>query len=348
MRRIAVVILNYNGKKLLEQFLPSVTKYTSSLLADIIVADNASLDDSLTFLKENYPSIGIISLNKNYGFSAGYNLALEHLDHEYAVLLNSDVEVTENWLEPLVSYLDFHKDVVAAQPKILSYRSKDSFEYAGAAGGYIDKNAYPFCRGRIFQTVEKDAGQYDEVKQIFWASGACLFIRLQGYHDAGGLDPSFFAHQEEIDLCWRLALQGKKIVCIPYSVIYHLGGATLNAENPKKTYLNFRNNLLLIYKNVPEKRLKKILFVRFFMDALAAFSFLLKGDFSNAGAVVRAHKNFYKLKPQYKSVRENIQPLNRLVEESALIYPRNIVMDYYFHGIKYFSLLKWKNQIREK
>ncbi|MDR2627489.1 MAG: glycosyltransferase family 2 protein [Dysgonamonadaceae bacterium] len=338
MKRVAVVILNWNGKALLERFLPALLSGTDADLADCIVADNASTDGSLAFLQERYPHIPLIPLERNYGFAEGYNRAFAALkqDYEYVVLLNSDVEVTDNWLYPLVSYLDAHPEVVAAQPKILSFHRKQYFEYAGAAGGYLDAYAYPFCRGRILQTIEEDRHQYDDIRPVLWAGGACLFIRLQTYREAGGLDAGFFAHQEEIDLCWRLNAQGKQIVCIPQSVVYHVGGATLAMETPRKTFLNFRNNLLMIYKNTPEKRLRKVLFVRWFADRFAALTFLLKGYPANANAVFRAWNAFHKLKRSYLPVRKAIRE-KALPEETPLIYKGCIVRDYHLRGKKTYA-----------
>ncbi len=338
MKKVAVVILNWNGRKLLEQFLPVLLKNTPVELADCIIADNASTDDSLDFLKSDYPQLSVIALEKNYGFAEGYNRALAGLEYPYVVLLNSDVEVTAGWLGNMLAYLDQNEQVVAAQPKILSYREKEYFEYAGASGGFLDKYAYPFCRGRIFNTIEKDIHQYDTVTPVLWASGACMLIRLQSYKDAGGLDAGFFAHQEEIDLCWRLNLYGKKIVCIPESVVYHVGGATLAVENPQKTFFNFRNNLLLIYKNVPERRLKKVLFVRYFLDYLAAWMFFMKGHRADAYAIVRARNAFAKLKPSYKPVRESIQSA-ALEKEPDQIYQGSVLWNYHMKRKKTYSRL---------
>jgi GT2 family glycosyltransferase len=308
-RKAAVVILNWNGRKLLEKFLPTLISNTPSELAEIIVADNGSTDDSLIFLEQHYPSVGLIKLDKNYGFAGGYNRALSQLaDTEYAVLLNSDVEVTKDWLTVALAYLDANPDVAALQPKILSYADRTRFEYAGAAGGFIDMYGYPFCRGRIFNSLEKDCGQYDEPAEIFWASGACMFIRLKEYFDSGGLDEYFFAHQEEIDMCWRLKARGKRIVCLPQSRVYHLGGATLNMEHPRKTFLNFRNNLLMLYKNLPQRYYCRVFLFRFFADYAAAMQYLLKGCPKNAWAVVKARREFNRQKTNYKHVRtENLQ-----------------------------------------
>jgi GT2 family glycosyltransferase len=271
---------------------------------EICVADNASTDESVSYLQANFPNVRLIVLDKNYGFAEGYNRALEQVEAEYVVLLNSDVEVTPHWLELLVEYMDTHPEVAACQPKIRSERNKEYFEYAGAAGGYLDKYGYPFCRGRIFDVVEKDEGQYDTVSSVFWATGAALLIRLKDYWEAGGLDGRFFAHMEEIDLCWRLRSRGRGIVCIPQSVVYHVGAATLKKENPRKTFLNFRNNLLMLYKNLPEKDLKRVMFVRGVLDGVAAVVFLLKGEKEAAKAVLQARKEFKRICPDFVPSRQ--------------------------------------------
>ncbi|MEG1904044.1 MAG: glycosyltransferase family 2 protein, partial [Bacteroidales bacterium] len=259
MKKVSVVILNWNGAELLRTYLPSVCRYTCGDLADLVVADNGSDDDSLQVLREEFPQVKVIEMPVNRGFAEGYNIALKHIHTEYVVLLNSDVEVTEGWLEPMIAYADQYPEVAAIQPKIRACRRRTHFEHAGAAGGYLDRFGYPFCRGRIFDTVEEDLGQYDTVADIFWATGACLFTRTKDYHEAGGLDALFFAHMEEIDLCWRFHRRNKRVVCVPQSVVYHLGGATLDTENPRKTYLNFRNNLLMLYKNLPAGKRRGIL-----------------------------------------------------------------------------------------
>ena len=278
MMKVSVVILNWNGCDMLRTFLPSVVRCSKSGQVEVCVADNGSTDASVEMLREEFPCVRIIVLDQNHGFADGYNLALQQVEAEYVVLLNSDVEVTEHWLEPMISYLDAHPEVAACQPKIRSQRQKEYFEYAGAAGGFIDKYGYPFCRGRVMEVVEKDEGQYDTILPVFWATGAALFIRLADYREAGGLDGRFFAHMEEIDLCWRLRSRGRKIVCIPQSTVYHVGGATLKKENPRKTFLNFRNNLVMLYKNLPDEELNKVMRIRACLDYVAAFTFLLKGD----------------------------------------------------------------------
>jgi GT2 family glycosyltransferase len=338
MQKAAVVILNWNGRELLERFLPALSEHTPAETADIIVADNGSTDDSIAFLAAHYPQIRCIVFDKNYGFAEGYNRALSQLNYEYVVLLNSDVEVSARWLETALDYLDTHPDVIALQPKLLDYKDKTAFEYAGASGGFLDKYGYPFCRGRIYTTVEKDNGQYDEPAEVFWASGACLFIRLKDYMEADGFDNYFFAHQEEIDLCWRLKARGKKIVCLPQSVVYHIGGATLKMENPRKTFLNFRNNLLMVYKNLPEKYYRKTMIFRFLFDYLAALQFLLKGYPANAWAVCKARRDFSRQKKNYQLVRK--ENLERTVSElPSGMFTHSILWNYYIKNKKKYKQL---------
>ncbi len=338
--KTSVVILNWNGKKWLEKFLPSVSQYSNGNDVEIVVADNASTDDSISFLKENYPHVRLIILDKNWGFAEGYNKALQQVDSEYSVLLNSDVEVTENWLDTLTTFLDSNPDVVAVQPKLLAQLNKDTFEYAGASGGFIDQYGYPFCRGRIFSVVEKDKSQYDNVMDVFWATGACLMIRTEVYKAVGGLDESFFAHQEEIDLCWRLRSRGHRIVCVPSSVVYHVGGGTLSHESPRKTFLNFRNNLVMLYKNLPENKLKKVLRVRNVLDHVSFVQFYLTGKKDNAKAILEARKEFKRILPQYKQKRE--ENLQKSVSQSIPeIYDGLLLIAFYIKGKKYFSQV-WK------
>lgn len=333
---VAVVILNWNGRDMLAKYLPSVVEFSSLPGVEIVVADNGSTDDSLDYLSEKFPMVRQIILPENYGFAEGYNRALRQIDADYFVLLNSDVEVTANWLSPLYNYLEAHEEVVACQPKIRSVVNPEYFEHAGAAGGFLDKYAYPFCRGRIFSEVEKDEGQYDTVKEVFWATGACLFIRAKDYFDAGGLDGTFFAHMEEIDLCWRLRSRGKQIICHPESVVYHYGGGTLNVDSPRKTFLNFRNNLLMIYKNQSEKTLFKILFVRFFLDLLAAMMFLVKMDWENFKSVLKAIVEFYCIKAKYKAKRE--ENLSLQIEQNVVErWNGSIVWAFYAKKVKKFS-----------
>ena len=336
MKKVSVVILNWNGVGMLQKFLPKVVEYSVNQGVEICVADNASTDESVSYLQANFPNVRLIVLDKNYGFAEGYNRALEQVKAEYVVLLNSDVEVSLHWLEPLVEYMDAHPEVAACQPKIRSERNKEYFEYAGAAGGYLDKYGYPFCRGRIFDVVEKDEGQYDTVSSVFWATGAALFIRLKDYQEAGGLDGRFFAHMEEIDLCWRLRSRGRGIACIPQSVVYHVGAATLKKENPRKTFLNFRNNLLMLYKNLPEKELKHVMFVREVLDCVAALVFLLKGEKEAAKAVLQARKEFGRIRPEYESSRtENLA--NSVTDAIPEKVSYSILWKFHVCGKKVFS-----------
>lgn len=308
MKKVSIVILNWNGEEMLRTFLPSVLFCSMDANVEICVADNGSTDNSCQLLEEEFPTVRLIRLDQNYGFAEGYNKALAEVEAEYVVLLNSDVEVTPGWLEPLISFMDTHPEVGACQPKIRSQRNRDYFEYAGASGGYIDRLGYPFCRGRIFDKVEQDRGQYDTEVPVFWATGAALFIRQEVYKQVGGLDGAFFAHMEEIDLCWRMRSRGFGIYCIPSSIVYHVGGATLNKENPRKTFLNFRNNLLMLYKNLPAKELNFVMFQRFILDWVAASVFFLKGDFASARAVSRARKQYKRLRPRFEAARlENLR-----------------------------------------
>ncbi len=333
--KTAVVILNYNGAHHLKKFLTSVIANSPQNDVAIIVADNASTDNSTSYLEESYPSVQIIKLKENYGFAGGYNKCLEQVDAEYYILLNSDVEVSENWIEPVINYMDNNPEVAACQPKILSYNNKKQFEYAGAAGGYLDKYAYPFCRGRILGECENDTNQYNSIEEIFWASGACLFIRKKEFWSAGGFDNTFFAHMEEIDLCWRLKSRGKRISCVPQSTVYHLGGGTLSTDNPRKTFLNFRNNLLMIYKNIPSSRLKQVLFVRWFMDYLSALQMFLSGKKENALSVINARKDFKNKKNQYKYKRK--ENLEKSIDNSPVgLFNISIVYQYYLRNNKRF------------
>lgn len=311
MKKLGVIILNWNGRGLLEKFIPAASKFTISDQADLIVADNGSTDDSVEWLRRNHPEVRIISFEKNHGFAEGYNRAIELAEYEYVTLLNSDVEVTEGWWQPILSFLENNPDVGAVQPKILSYSDKSSFEYAGAAGGYLDSLGYPYCRGRLFDIVEKDNGQYDgPPADVAWASGACLTMPREVYRRLGGLDPEFFAHMEEIDLCCRVHLAGLRVCALSGSHVYHVGGASLNQGNPKKTYLNFRNNLLLLHKNLPKGRGSRILFLRRLADTLAFGMFLLKGDIANARAVIKAHNDFRRMRGRY-----NLRPDQDVLRE---------------------------------
>ncbi len=334
--KLSVVILNWNGKSLLEKFLPSVMANTPAEIAQIVVADNGSTDDSASMLKNEFPDVQIITLDKNYGFAEGYNKAINQINSTYTVLLNSDVEVTPNWIRAPLEMLDSNASIAALQPKIRAYRNKQSFEYAGAAGGFMDYLGYPYCRGRILSVVEEDHGQYNTTVDILWATGACLFIRTEVYKKEGGLDSVFFAHQEEIDLCWRLRSRGYRIVCVPDSVVYHLGGATLNMESPRKTFLNFRNNLLMLYKNLPDKEIRKTLRIRFWLDTIAALKFLITGHVKNALAVLDAHRKFKDLKKEYTEIRaENMQKATG--SSVPEIRPKSLLFDFYFKRKKRFS-----------
>lgn len=340
MKKVSVIILNWNGEQLLKQFLPSVVKYTSVEIADVVVADNGSTDNSLVLLKTEFPSVHIIELEKNYGFADGYNQAIAVVKTPYVVLLNSDVEVTQDWLLPLVEEVEQQADVVAVQPKILSWRDKTSFEYAGACGGYMDKYGYPFCRGRLLHVLEIDKGQYNSPADVLWTSGACMLVRRDVYVKVGGLDATFFAHQEEIDLCWLMRCRGYRLRCIPSSVVFHVGGGTLEAESPRKTFLNFRNNLLMLYKNLPEYALRRVMSTRRILDYIAAAKFLVSGYPSNAKAVYEARREFYRIKYRYESIRKaNLE--QRVVKQIPEIMKGSLLVSFYLKGMKRFSNLKF-------
>lgn len=330
--KVAVVILNFNGKSFLERFLPGVINCSGD--AVIFVADNASTDDSVSFVKNSFPSVQLILNAENGGFAKGYNDALKKVDSEYYVLLNSDIEVSPGWIKPCIELLESDAAIVAVQPKILSWHSKDKFEHAGAAGGFLDKNFYPFCQGRIFDQIEADKGQYNQNREIFWATGACLFIRAKHYHEAGGLDEQFFAHMEEIDLCWRLKAKGLKIYYCAASHVFHVGGGTLNYMNPQKTYLNFRNSLFMIAKNYEGVLFTKIL-KRLFLDGIAAGLFLIKLQFRHFWAVFRSHMSFYAkishLLKQRKALKDH-----RNMNDTGL-YRKNIVFKKFLGGVKTFG-----------
>lgn len=303
MKKLGVIILNWNGIRLLKEFLPAASAHTVSNEADLIVADNGSTDGSVAWIHANHPEVKVLELGENFGFAEGYNRAVAALDYPYVVLLNSDVEVTRGWWRPMLDLLENNREVGAVQPKILSYRDRSSFEYAGAAGGYIDALGYPWCRGRLFDRMERDEGQYDGAPlEVAWASGACMAMPSALYRRLGGLDASFFAHMEEIDLCVRIRRAGLKVVSISDSSVYHVGGASLNQGNPEKTYLNFRNNLLLLHKNLPRQKGRRILLFRRLADTLAFGLFLLKGDMPNARAILRAHSDFRKMKKSYSEL----------------------------------------------
>lgn len=333
--KIAIIILNWNGRKLLAEFLPSVVMHHNPELSDVIVADNGSDDDSVLFLQENFPTVKVWEFDRNYGFAEGYNRALALAEaYEFVVLLNSDVAVSSGWDEAMYTAMKNRPEVAAAQPKIRSYVNPENFEYAGAAGGYLDKNGYPYCRGRIFNVCETDNGQYDVEADIFWASGACMMVRREDYINAGGLDRDFFAHMEEIDLCWRFHLMGKDVIYVPGATVYHLGGGSLPAQNPRKTYLNFRNNLLMLHKNLPASTRKKVLLRRRLLDTVAWGRYMLTFDFANANAILKAHLDFKKMRKAY-----NTDPTTDYLP-STPEGRRNILFDFYLRRKRTFGELQ--------
>lgn len=334
--KIAIVILNWNGAKLLRQFLPSVIKFSKGDSTEIIVADNGSTDDSLSILSKEFPEVKVLDLKQNFGFASGYNETLKQIEADYFVILNSDVEVTSGWLVSPIKLMEADKKIAAVQPKILSYNRKTHFEYAGAAGGFIDKFGYPFCRGRIFDEVEADNGQYDNVEDIFWATGACMFVRSDFFCQVGGFDADFWAHMEEIDLCWRLKNRGFRVVCTPESTVYHLGGGSLSYDNPKKLYLNFRNNLWLLYKNLPTNQLFYILFIRMMLDGVAAFKLLAEFNFNGISSVLKAHYHFYRSLPALHRKRKQSAPEGNIDISSGRL-AKSIVFQFYVRNKKRFS-----------
>jgi hypothetical protein len=338
MEKLAIVILNWNGSKMLSAYLPSVLQYSQDE-ATVYVADNASTDDSLTMLREQFPTVRLIELDKNWGFAEGYNQALRQIEAEYYLLLNSDIEVTPNWLTPMIELLDNHPDVAACQPKLLSIHNRQAFEYAGASGGFIDRLGYPFCRGRVFETVEQDKGQYDDQIDVHWATGAALMMRAKDYWAVEGLDRRFFAHNEEIDLCWRLRIRGRRIVCVPKSYVYHVGGGTLPKGNPMKTFLNFRNNLTMLYKCLPEEDLQAVMRWRWWLDYLAAWETLILnrnlGDFK---AIYRARRAFKQWQKDYETDRQTVQA-SRVTKEKPERKLFSLLWQYFVKGRKTFSTL---------
>lgn len=332
--RAAVVILNWNGKKLLEKFLPGVIA-NSQPDATVMVADNGSTDDSVYWLRSQFPELKIILNKKNYGFAGGYNEALKEVNADYFILLNSDVEVTPGWIVPMLDLMDKEKQTGACQPKILSYDKKEYFEYAGASGGYIDHLGYPFCRGRLFNNLEQDTGQYNDVCEVFWASGACMIVRAEVFKRINGFDPTFFAHMEEIDLCWRIQKCGYKIKVQPASVVYHVGGGTLSKSNPHKTYLNFRNNLLMLHKNLPARKLLPVILFRFILDGIAGLKFLLSSGPADCYAIIKAHFYFYAHLQQRIQLRKQTQTLGNQPVHG--IFKGSLVACYYFKRIRTFS-----------
>ena len=338
MDKVAIVILNWNGQAMLEKYLPSVLQY-SKAEATVYVADNASTDQSLEMLQAHFPEVKLICMEKNWGFAEGYNRALKEIEAEYYLLLNSDIEVTHHWLTPMIEYLDTHPEVAACQPKLLSIFDKDRFEYAGASGGYLDRFGYPYCRGRIFETLETDNGQYDYAADILWATGAALMIRKTDYWEAGGLDGRFFAHNEEIDLCWRLRIRGRRIVCLPESYVYHVGGGTLPKGNPMKTFLNFRNNLTMLYKCLPDEDLKPVMRWRWWLDYLAAWEMLLlKRNVGDFKAVYRARKAFKRWRKDFVADRQAIQT-SRVAKEIPERSSFSLLWQYYVKGRKTYAQL---------
>lgn len=332
---VAVIILNWNGSRLLREYLPSVVATTDPAIGRVIVVDNGSDDDSLEVLRNEFPEVETIAFDKNLGFAAGYNKAIEMTRYPYTVLLNSDVRTSQGWLRPLYDFMESHPEVGAIQPKLLSDSNPTSFEYAGACGGFIDRNGYPYCRGRIFADCERDNGQYDTVADIFWATGACLMVRSELYLRVGGLDSRFFAHMEEIDLCWRILLSGHSIKAVPDSKVYHLGGGSLPASNPRKTYLNFRNNLLMLHKNLPDSVRAPKLFKRRLLDTIAWAKFVATLDFKNAAAIVRAHRDFARMRRDY-----NIHPDRNLLGERPDTRI-NILTSYYLKRKRKYSDLSF-------
>jgi GT2 family glycosyltransferase len=339
MNKTAIIILNWNGIDFLKMFLGKVIKLSVNNETVVWVADNGSTDGSQEWVEANYKEVPLIRLDKNNGFAGGYNIALSQIDAKYFVLLNSDIEVTEGWLTPLVGFMDNNHGVAACQPKILSYHRKDHFEYAGAAGSFIDKYGYPFCRGRIFEKIEKDTGQYDSQIDVFWSSGACMIVDSSAWKKCGGFDDGFFAHMEEIDLCWRFNKAGYRVTYIPESVVYHVGGGSLQYDSPFKTYLNFRNSLYLLYKNLSDNNLHTILFIRKLLDGLAAILFLLRGDFAKVRSVWKAHVDFYKNLNELKTKREMVKKLE-INHSSDHILNKSIVFEFYVKGKKTFESLK--------
>lgn len=338
MRTVTVILLNWNGKKFLQDFLPSVVANSNYRDTEIIIADNHSDDGSVEFLTQTYPGIRLIRFDKNLGFAGGYQKALEQIQSRYFVLLNTDVKVTENWLRPLIDTMENDNSIGACMPKIKSSDRPDCFEYAGASGGFIDTFGYPFCRGRILGTIERDTGQYDDSRRVFWASGACLAVRSSSYFKAGGLDDLFFAHMEEIDLCWRLQNLGQFVYCLPRSVVYHVGGGSLPNNNPRKIYLNYRNNLYLLFKNLSSGRLLPVIFTRMLMDVVSAFVYLFQGSVSFSFAVVKAHFDFYCHIPVLVRKRKLIGSKAGTAKLPG-IYHGSIVFDYFFRKKRFFSQL---------
>lgn len=328
MPPVAVIILNWNGAKLLREFLPKVIENTNSRIGRVIVADNGSTDDSRRVLAKEFPEVDTLLFDQNYGFAEGYNKAIAETRYPYTVLLNSDVAPAPGWLDQLYAFMESHPEAGGCQPKLLSYREPAKFEYAGASGGFLDRNGYPYCRGRIFATCEDDKGLYDSAIEVHWASGAALMVRTDIYEKAGGLDPKFFAHMEEIDLCWRIRLYGYKLYCVPSSVVYHLGGGSLPPSNPRKTYLNFRNNLLMLHKNLPDSSRNRTLLRRRLLDTIAWAKFVATLSWGNAAAILRAHSDFRKMRKEYVAIADG---------PDLLAGEPDVLAEYYIRGRRTFS-----------
>jgi GT2 family glycosyltransferase len=339
MVKTAIVILNWNGLEYLKKFLPGMMVNSDSKDTSVFIADNGSTDGSTGWIEENYPSANLIKLEKNNGFAGGYDLALAKVEAQYYILVNSDVEVTPRWAEKLTTFMDNNPAAAACQPKILSWHDKSSFEYAGAAGGYIDKYGFPFCRGRLFNNPEKDRGQYDSVKEVFWTSGACMIVRADAWKKCGGFDPDFFAHMEEIDLCWRFHLSGYTLYQVPEVTVFHVGGGSLPYDSPFKTYLNFRNNLFMLYKNLPARGLYKTMLIRMLLDGIAALTFLIHGKPKALVSIWNAHIDFYRNLKKLKTKRKDVvrsYPSN----PGKFILNKSVVFEFYIKGIKTFDRLK--------
>lgn len=335
-KEVAVLVLNWNGRTLLQQFLPSWLAHTPDY-ADLIIVDNGSTDDSVSFLQEHYRDVHLLAFEENLGFAGGYNRAIEELDYQTVILLNSDVELTSGWLDQPMQLLNSSPEIAAVQPTLRAQRSPKDFEYAGAAGGFIDRLGYPFCRGRIFDTIEEDQGQYADSVDLFWASGACLIIRRAVYREVGGLDTLFFAHQEEIDLCWRLNARGWRIVSAPQSIVYHVGGASLSTDSPRKVFLNFRNNLLMIYKNLPAPTLYRVLFARMILDLVAMLVYLLRLRPGQAASVLKGWRCFLIKRQRYESTRQENLKKTVCTISPELMKPYTLLFQYYFKGRKRYS-----------
>lgn len=336
--KVVIAILNYNGINWLQKFLADVV--AKSPEGEVVVIDNASTDDSVSYLESNFPDLRIIVNKNNSGFAGGYNEGLKQIEADIYVLLNSDIEVTDNWLQPVLQTLEKDNNIVAAQPKILAYNNKHTFEHAGACGGYIDKLGYPFCRGRIFTETEEDKGQYDEIQRIFWATGACMFIKADKYWEAGGLDEHFFAHMEEIDLCWRLHNRGYEVVAVPASKVYHVGGGTLDYRNPRKTYLNFRNSLYAMHKNW-DGGLFFAIFLRLILDGIAGLKFLLGGDFKHIWSIIKAHFDYYAHMKTLNQQRAELKNFNKPLNQLKGVLNASIVWQFYIKKKQHFKDLKF-------